>query len=123
MMENILLLHGALGSKEQFAALSVSLENKFNVHTLNFYGHGGGEFSGEFSISSFACQVSCYMDENNISPAHIFGHSMGGYVGIYLAKHYPAKVKQVITLATKFSWSPEIAAREAQLLDAGQLEL
>jgi len=43
-MEHLLLLHGALGSKEQLAALALKLKDKYVVHTLNFNGHGGRPF-------------------------------------------------------------------------------
>jgi pimeloyl-ACP methyl ester carboxylesterase len=49
------------------------------------------------------------------------GHSMGGYVALYLAKHHPEKVSKVVTLATKFLWTPEIAAREIKMLDAQKI--
>ena len=40
MTQKLLLLHGALGSKEQFTALNEQLSSEFEVHTLDFEGHG-----------------------------------------------------------------------------------
>ena len=42
---------------------------------------------------------------------------MGGYVGVYLARNFPQKIKSVITLGTKFRWDEDIAKKGAQLLD------
>ena len=41
------------------------------------------------------------LQQNNMEQANIFGYSMGGYVGMYLAKHHPGKNNRLITLATK----------------------
>jgi pimeloyl-ACP methyl ester carboxylesterase len=43
---------------------------------------------------------------------------MGGYVGLYLAKHQPEKIDKVITLATKFHWDEPTAQKECGMLNA-----
>ena len=116
-MEHILLLHGAIGSKDQLQPLASELKNKFTVHSLNFSGHGGAPMPDTFSIETFAEDVLKYLKENNIEKVNIFGYSMGGYVGLYLAKHHPEKINKVATLATKFLWTPEIAAKETKMLN------
>ena len=42
---------------------------------------------------------------------------MGGYVGLYLGRHYPEKVEKLFTLATKLNWTPEGAAKESAMLN------
>ena len=117
-MKKLLLLHGAIGSSQQFQQLAALLSNVFEVHTLDFSGHGGKPLPAEpFSIELFANDVLTWMQENKIETIDIFGYSMGGYVALYLAKHHPEKVGNVFTLATKFNWYPEGAAREAAMLN------
>ncbi len=48
----------------------------------------------------------------------VFGYSMGGYVALHLASQKPGMLGDIITLGTKFEWSPEIAAKEIKMLDA-----
>jgi len=117
-MHDLLLLHGAIGSKDQLQDLSIALRPHYNVHTLNFCGHGGEPFASDFSIQGFAASVQNYMAANAIASAHIFGYSMGGYVGMYLAKNHPALVTKLVTLATKFYWDESVAAKEMKMLDA-----
>jgi len=118
MKKSILLLHGAIGSKNQLTPLLPFLNKEFDIHTLNFPGHGGDEISDEpFSISYFAGEVLKYFDQKNISSLYIFGYSMGGYVALYLAAHFPERVKKVFTLATKFDWTPQVAEKEMALLN------
>ncbi len=122
-MGNILLLHGALGAKSQFKDLTKSLEKNFNVYSLNFSGHGGEPIPNDpFSIQMFAGDILRWLEENNIDKINIFGYSMGGYAAIYLAKHYPERVGKIFTLATKFEWTEEIAAREIKMLDAAKIK-
>ena len=122
-MQHILLLHGAIGAKDQLQPLANALQENFIVHTLDFTGHGGTAIPGEgFSINLFAAQVLGHLDEHNIEQANIFGYSMGGYVAMYLAKHYPQKIKKLVTLATKFYWDETVAAKEVKMLDPDTIQ-
>ncbi len=121
-MQKLLLLHGAIGSKDQLKPLADILKLNYEVHTLNFAGHGGEQMPNQFSIELFANNVLTYMEQNNISKINIFGYSMGGYVALYLAKYYPNKIEKVFTLATKFLWNAEISQKEIKMLDASKIE-
>lgn len=121
-MKNLLILHGAIGSKSQFSSIASLLDNQFDIHLLNFSGHGGEAFRENFNISQFADDVLTYLKLNKIESIDIFGYSMGGYVALYLAKNHPEKVNKIITLGTKLSWTPDIAAKETKMLDADKIE-
>ena len=116
-MQHLLLLHGAIGAKDQFEPLLQQVKDDFIVHTLDFSGHGGTAFSENFTIPQFAGEVVAYLQQNLVPQVNIFGFSMGGYVAMYLAKNYPSAVKRIITLATKFYWNNEIAQKEAKMLN------
>jgi esterase/lipase len=121
-MQHLLLLHGAIGAKDQLIPLSEKLKSDFCIHTLNFSGHGGEKMPEKFEIQLFANDVLNYMTKNNIDKINIFGYSMGGYVALYLALHYPEKILKVFTLATKFLWTTEIAEKEIKMLNAAKIE-
>jgi pimeloyl-ACP methyl ester carboxylesterase len=121
-LRDILLLHGALGAKSQFLELEKNLSEDFEVHLLNFSGHGGETTTDStFSINLFAKDVISYLDRHEIMKLDIFGYSMGGYVGVYLAKHYPERIGRVFTIGTKFRWDEEFSAREVKMLDAEKM--
>jgi pimeloyl-ACP methyl ester carboxylesterase len=122
-MQHIILLHGALGSKDQLQPLTKALDSSFQLHSFNFSGHGGRPFPDTaFSIPLFAEQIAEYMKETNIEQANIFGYSMGGYAAMYLAKHHSHKINRLITLATKFHWDSTTAAREVKMLDGKTIQ-
>ncbi|MGL2965243.1 alpha/beta fold hydrolase [Flavobacterium sp. XGLA_31] len=117
-MEKVVLLHGALGSAENFTILAQLLQPNFEVFTLNFEGHGQNHSPQNIlTIEGFAQQVLAFLDENNIETINVFGYSMGGYVGLYLAKNHPERITKLFTLATKLQWTPEGSQKEAALLN------
>jgi esterase/lipase len=56
--------------------------------------------------------------ENKLENPSVFGYSMGRYVALYLAHQQPSLLGNIITLGTKFEWSPEISAKETKMLDS-----
>ena len=119
----LLILHGALGSKDQFKSLASLLNNEFEVHLLNFSGHGGNKIEKSFSIELFTNDVLQYLSNNNLQKVNLFGYSMGGYVALNLANKSPEKVNKIFTLGTKFNWTPESAAAEIKLLNPEKIEV
>jgi esterase/lipase len=121
-MKQLLVLHGALGAQQQFEELKTLLESQFTVHTLNFEGHGGRTSNAPFSMDLFVENVRDYLQENNLSSCSVFGYSMGGYVALKFAAKFPGTVNEIVTLGTKFGWSPEIALKETAMLNPEKIE-
>jgi len=118
-MKTIILLHGAIGAKDQLEPLATELKQQgYNVFTLSFSGHGQTSFAANFGIEQFALELEQFIKENNLNKPSVFGYSMGGYVALYLARQQPALLGDIITLGTKFEWSPEIAQKEVKMLDS-----
>lgn len=121
-MKTLLLLHGAIGAKDQLQPLAEALKGSYEVHSLNFSGHGGEPFSEAFSIQQFAEEVLQYISTHQLKNVNVFGYSMGGYVALYLANKHPQTFVKIVTLATKFRWSPELALQEVKMLDSKIIE-
>lgn len=112
-----MLLHGALGAGTQFGPLETLLEDAFEVHTLDFEGHGTSPLRDRpLRMAHYAENVLAYLDQKAIPAAGIFGHSLGGHVGLFLARFHPERISCVFTLGTKFNWTPEIAEKENKML-------
>lgn len=118
----IILLHGALGSQAQLAALQKELESQYDVYSLDFEGHGDNRSNGDFNMDVFVQNVLDLIDDHKLNNAPIFGYSMGGYVALHLALLHPERVEKIITYGTKFDWKPETSAREVKMLDPGVIE-
>lgn len=114
----LLLLHGAVGAGSQFDFLLPLLGERYDVHRLDFEGHGASPLrERSFRTEHFAENVVEYLDQHSLERPDIFGYSMGGYVALYLAHARPQRVRRIATLGTKFDWNPEVAAREVRQLD------
>ncbi len=114
----LILLHGAIGSQDQFKNLLPHLKDKMEVYTFNFSEHGGEPLSDTpFSIERLAHDVMKQMDQQGIARAHFFGYSMGGYIGLYIARWYPQYIDKLFTFATKFYWDEAIAQKEVTMLN------
>ena len=115
--KHLILLHGALGTMEQVDFLLSELKEDYDVHRLNFEGHGeSGPTDSPFRMTYFAENVLGYMDEHSINEASFFGYSMGGYVALILAKNHPERVKKVATMGTILQWDEQVSERECRYL-------
>ncbi len=119
----LLLLHGALGAHDQFASLAPLFNGRFEIHSLDFEGHGSNPLPARpFRIEHFAENVREYLMCCNLDHVNIFGYSKGGYVALLLAKMHPHLVANIATLGTKFKWDKDIAAREIAFLDPQKIK-
>ncbi|PQB05043.1 alpha/beta fold hydrolase [Aureitalea marina] len=116
-LQPLLLLHGALGSKAQLAGIKKELDPHYEVHSMDFEGHGDKPSDRDFRMEHFTENVVSFLDEHNLGSVSIFGYSMGGYVALNLARQDPDRVKRIVTYGTKFDWRPETAAKEVKMLD------
>jgi pimeloyl-ACP methyl ester carboxylesterase len=121
-MKNIILLHGALGSKAELIPLAKTLAQHFQVHILEFEGHGERSLNNGFSIPRFAENLKDFITVNQLEGSAVFGYSMGGYVALYLAANHPGLFGDIITLGTKFHWTPEAAIQEVRMLNPDKIE-
>ncbi len=113
--KDLLLLHGAIGSKKQLDVLVERLAGDYKIHRFDFPGHGeNANQSSQFSIHNFVNYIHNYILENNLVKPSVFGYSMGGFVALTL------EVKEqvfgdIMTLNTKYQWDRETANREKKM--------
>ena len=120
----LFLLHGALGAAEQFDAWKPILEPHFSLIIPELEGHGKTPQPTErpFRIENFAENISAAIRQTGEEKVNIFGYSMGGYAALELAATRPKSIHKIFTLATKFDWNPDGAAKEVRMLDAGRIK-
>jgi len=113
----VVLLHGALGSRSQFAPLASALESRCAPHAFDFLGHGGSTLTGPLTVERLVEQTADYVRTHGLAPVALFGYSLGGYVALQLAATQPELVRAVATLGTKLEWEPKVAERMVGLMD------
>ncbi|WP_019588824.1 alpha/beta fold hydrolase [Deinococcus apachensis] len=117
----LVLLPGALQSATALAPLAAALTPFADVLPLDLPGHGGQPIPDVLRPQEMAEAVVAELDRRKVARAHLFGYSLGGYVGLLLARVHPERVASVFAHATKLAWTPEVAAREVRGLDADRI--
>ena len=118
IMQNLILLHGALGHSEIFEPFKKELSKYFTVHTPLFSGHGNlGISETGITIEKYTEELKEYIAKENLNDVSILGHSMGGYVALCYALEHSENINSIMTLGTKFDWTEEQAIKESKMLN------
>ncbi len=113
MSRDLIFLHGALGCNSHWERFLPAFENSFDIHNLNFPGHGNSDITlNTYSLRSLADTVQQYIQSNQIHSYAIIGYSLGGYVGLQMLADKAQGLTALITLATKLNWNQAIANEE-----------
>jgi len=97
---DIILIHG-LAANHAFWRFDVlmALARDYRVTVFDLRGHGySGMPSSGYTSYDMASDLSCLIDNLNISKAHLVGHSFGGVVALQCARINPVRVAS-LTLA------------------------
>ena len=94
----LLILHGFLGSLDNWQSIAKDLSNNCKVYLLDMRNHGKSAHSDEHNYSAMQYDVLQFMREQNIAVTHILGHSMGGKVAMFFATQHPEMVDQLIVV-------------------------
>jgi pimeloyl-ACP methyl ester carboxylesterase len=95
----LLLIHGFLGSMQQWDYLEKDLVQQYSLLKIELPGHGfSPEFSKDYTLVDLVQEIDRILEAECIDTVHIMGHSMGGYLGSAFAKARSQKVKSLILL-------------------------
>jgi 2-succinyl-6-hydroxy-2,4-cyclohexadiene-1-carboxylate synthase len=89
-------LHGFLGNGEDFAGIARALRDQFCTVRLDLPGHGQSLLMTGYGLDATANLVLQALDRAGITQSYLYGYSMGGRLGLYLAVQYPDRFPQVI---------------------------
>ncbi|MFC5468626.1 alpha/beta fold hydrolase [Cohnella suwonensis] len=91
--EPIILLHGYCGSGEYWNGVIGPISAYGRVIAPDFRGHGGSSAGeGTYGMEMLADDVAALMDALKLERAHLFGHSLGGYVALAFAERHPERL-------------------------------
>lgn len=82
----LLLLHGTTNRWQDFQPMLPHLRDDFRIYALDLRGHGlSGRVANGYRIIDFAADVAAFVQERVQEPVVLWGHSLGGLVGIAAA--------------------------------------
>ncbi|WP_321148980.1 alpha/beta fold hydrolase [Aeromonas jandaei] len=92
----VILIHGLFGSLDNLGLLARALGEHYRVISVDLRNHGTSFRSDDMSYPAQAADILALMDHLGLDQAAIVGHSMGGKVGMQLAKLAPARVSKLV---------------------------
>ena len=121
----VLLLHGWTASSDiNFFPVYACLAESYRVIALDLRGHGRGMRSVEpFSLEDCADDAAAVLDQLGAGRVIVVGYSMGGPVGLLLARRHPERVAALVMQATALEWQrtarERVVWRLLPLMDVG----
>jgi pimeloyl-ACP methyl ester carboxylesterase len=93
---NLIILHGLLGSADNWLTLAKQYSEKFQVHLVDARNHGRSPKSESHSYPAMAEDLLAYLNEHEIEKTALIGHSMGGKTAMTFAEKHPERVTKLI---------------------------
>jgi pimeloyl-ACP methyl ester carboxylesterase len=96
--EALILIHGVGGHAEAYSRNILRLGQHYRAMALDLVWHGCSAkppYNGK-SVPTYAEQIVDLLDSLGIEKAHIEGESLGGWVGMWFALHYPERLNKLI---------------------------
>lgn len=99
----LVVLHGLLGSSQNWGRLLSGLEGKQTVYALDMRNHGQSPWASEMNFPLMVEDVLHWMRRQGVERAHMLGHSLGGKVVLQLACRFPQHVASlnIVDIAPK----------------------
>jgi 2-succinyl-6-hydroxy-2,4-cyclohexadiene-1-carboxylate synthase len=112
----LLLLHGWMGSSEDYGQIISRLRSEFYCIAIDLPGHGKTRVIGDdngYDFIATAIEIIGLLDELKIDRCAISGYSFGGRLALYLVLEFPDRFERTILESTSpgLATTSERAAR------------
>lgn len=98
--EPLILVHGLSASTLWWIRNVPELVCHYRVYLVDLPGFGAMHFPrGRFVLANAASWLLSWMQAVDLERAHLIGHSMGGYICLWIAAHHPEKVCRLVLVA------------------------
>ena len=94
----LLILHGFLGSGDNWISLGRKFAVHFEVHLIDLRNHGRSFHDDEMDFEVMCEDVLHYCQQHNLDKISVIGHSMGGKIGMHLAVNQPDLINKLIVV-------------------------
>jgi pimeloyl-ACP methyl ester carboxylesterase len=99
----LLLVHGFTGAALDFDAVIPKLATDRRVLAYDHRGHGDSTNTSDLRSYTFAhltSDLAAFVDELDLAPTDLLGHSMGGIVSLQYALAHPTRVRSLVLMDT-----------------------
>ena len=92
----LIILHGFLGSSDNWISFAKKLEEKFTMIIPDLRNHGKSPHTLTHTYDNMSEDLEFLFESNKITRASILGHSMGGKAAMMFSANYPEKIDHLI---------------------------
>ena len=93
----LVLLHGILSSWRTFIPCIPMLLPRWHIYALDFRGHGASaHVSDDYTLGRYSEDVVAFLEDRVQESVCVYGHSLGGMVGILTAARQPRLIRGLV---------------------------
>lgn len=99
----LLLVHGFTGAALDFVDVIPALAADRRVVAYDHRGHGDSTNTSDprsYTFAHLTDDLACFVDELDLAPLDVLGHSMGGIVALQFALAHPKYVRSLVLMDT-----------------------
>ncbi len=95
----IIFIHGYASEKAVWNETVDYLKSDFQCHVIQIAGFAGkAPFKSDNYLSNLKDEIAEYIKSNNLGKVIIVGHSMGGFLALWIASEYPNIVSKIVSV-------------------------
>jgi pimeloyl-ACP methyl ester carboxylesterase len=119
----LVLLHGTRDHCRSWDWLATTLSREWHVIAPDLRGHGDSEWSqdGHYGMEALVYDLARLVEDRQLAPLRLVGHSLGGNICIRFTGIYPDKVHKVVSIEG-LGLSPTTIAQETKIGIAERLQ-
>jgi esterase len=92
----VVILHGLLGSADNWRAIGKRLSPSYQIYSVDLRNHGQSPHSERMTYPIMAEDLRELFEREQISEAHVVGHSLGGKVAMQFATSHPDRISKLV---------------------------
>lgn len=110
----LLLLHGGRDHCRNWDWVAAQLQADWHVIAPDLRGHGDSQWSqdGHYGMEGFVYDLAELIEQQQLAPLTLVGHSLGGNICLRFTGVYPDKVRKLVAIEG-LGPAPELLAKEA----------
>jgi pimeloyl-ACP methyl ester carboxylesterase len=96
----MLLIHGGRDHARNWDWVAQKLRDEYHILAPDLRGHGDSEWSrgGQYGLIDYVLDIAQLLDQLQLFPIVIIGHSLGGAISCQYSGIYPERVKHLIAI-------------------------